>query len=206
MEINLDLLKKEREVHMTIKAKKIFLCVSTLSALVCACLGLETRHSNPLGWALLLGGTGFTSLGCLALGGLFLSQGESQPPADRSLWLPCLGALLISLVTPLEFLYLPEVLPRNAFFQDLGLILAAGGLAFFLLAARSGRPWGTQSDRHWMQRGTFGAALRRVALCPISAGLLLFLLALGIGFSSLIGLALTLLVEVPGLFLRMRGV
>jgi hypothetical protein len=183
---------------MTNRAKRNFLFIGILTSEICACLGFETKHSNLLGWTLLFAGAGLTAVGCLYLGGLSLVPEEERLARDRSLWLPCIGALLISLVTPLEYLYLPEVLPRSDAFQDIGIILSIGGLAFYLLSLRSPHPWQAQGSRR------FSAVLRRMALNPISAGLLLFLFALGIGYSSLIGLALLVLLVLPGVYKMTR--
>ncbi len=70
---------------MSIRAKKAFLFLGILTGLISACLGLETRHSNHLGWALLFAGTGFTTFGCLSLGMLFLQVTAVEQPADRRL-------------------------------------------------------------------------------------------------------------------------
>lgn len=171
-----------------------------LIGLITACLGLETRHSNHLGWALLFAGAGFTTLSSLSLGVLQLQINKDQWRMDRSLWLPCFSALAISLITPLEYLYLPSVLPRSDYTQDIGLILFAGGLAFYLLALQSKNPWRAINPEPGRQR----FPLRATILCPISASLLLFGLGLGIGFSSWIGLLLSVILLFPGLLYGMR--
>ncbi len=187
---------------MTSTGKKIFLFFAILSGVVTACFGLETQHSNHLGWALLLTGTGLTALGCIYLGALFLrSNGGESQPRDPSLWLPILGALIISLVTPLEYLFLPPILPRSDHAQDIGLILCAGGLAFYLLSLHAAEPRAGLANRTPEAALSFSPLLRMV-LRPISASLLLFALGLGIGYSSLIGLSITLLMVLPGLLYR----
>jgi hypothetical protein len=185
---------------MSTRAKKVFLFIGILSALVSACLGLETAHSNHLGWALLFAGTGFIATGCISLGILFVQAGDSQKNADRSLWLPCFSALAISLITPLEYLYLPSVLPRGECAQDIGLILCAGALAFYLLSRQSKSL--RQRFNHMHNRKHL--SLFSIILCPISASLLLFGLGLGIGFSSWSGLLVSLILLFPGLLYHMR--
>lgn len=186
---------------MSTRAKKIFLFFGILTGLITACLALETRHSNHLGWALLFAGAGLTTIGCLSFGVLFLQTGASERHADRTLWLPCFAALLMSLITPLEYLYLPPVLPRGDHAQDIGLILLAGGLAFYLLSLHQEHPW--QCAESISSRGFFHFHLPAILLsavtCPISASLLLFGLGLGIGFSSWIGLLLNAILLFPGL-------
>lgn len=55
---------------MTTKAKKLFLFIGILIGVLTASLGLETKHINHLGWALLLAGIGYTTAGCLYLGAM----------------------------------------------------------------------------------------------------------------------------------------
>lgn len=180
---------------MSTRAKKIFLFIGILSALVSACLGLETAHSNCLGWALLLAGTGFIATGCISLGILSVQGRGDYKESDRSLLLPCFSALAISLITPLEYLYLPSVLPRTECAQDIGLILCAGALAFYLLSLQSNSLRQRFHNIHNRKR----LSLLSTVLYPISASLLLFGLGLGIGFSSWSGLLVSLILLFPGL-------
>lgn len=189
----------KKEVNMSTKAKQIFLFFGILIGLITACLGLETCHSNHLGWALLFAGAGFTSIGCLSLGVLSAQASEGQSRTDQSLWLPCFSALIISLITPLEYLYMPSVLPRSDHVQDVGLILFAGGLAFYLVSLQSKNPW--RPLKPGLVRKRF--PLLSTILCPIPASLLLFGLGLCIGFSSAIGLLLILILLFPSLLYRM---
>ena len=155
---------------MSTRAKKVFLFFGILTGLITACLGLETCHSNHLGWALLFAGTGFTTVGCLSLGVLFLQKNVTELHADRTLWLPCFAALVVSLITPLEYLYLPSVLPRSDHAQDIGVILCAGGLAFYLLSLQSKDPWHSTGPIPSRNR----IPLLSTILCPLYASLLLF--------------------------------
>jgi hypothetical protein len=184
---------------MSTRAKEVFLFFGILTGLITACLGLETHHSNHLGWALLFAGTGFITISCLSFGVLFLQTADAGQKADRSLWLPCFAALMISLIAPLEYLYLPSVLPRSDHAQDIGLILFAGGLAFYLLSLQSKKPWQPIGPVSRRRRGPLLSTL----LCPISASLLLFGLGLGIGFSSCSALLMNLFLLFPGLLHRM---
>ena len=186
---------------MTTQAKKRFLFLGTLIGVITACLGLETQHSNHLGWALLFSGAAFTTVGCLYLGPMFIQTRPGPEPKDRSLWLPALGALIISLVTPLEYRFLPPVLPRSDHLQDIGIILFAGGLAFYLLSLQSAEPWHIPIFKDARKFTT----IDRIVLCPISASLLLFVFGLGIGYSSLMGLLVIFVLVLPGLFNRMHG-
>ena len=188
---------------MTGKARKLFLIFGILSGVISACLGLETQHSNHLGWALLFAGTAFTAIGCIYLAALFIAAGKAQPPGDRSLWLPALGVLIIGLVTPMEYLFLPPVLPRSDHAQDVGLILAAGGLVFYLLALQSLEPWQISGQRPAFHGLRSFSAILMMILCPIPASLLLFVFGLGIGYSSWIGLLVIFVLVLPGLYRQM---
>jgi len=179
---------------MTTQAKKLFLFLGTLTGVITACLGLETQHSNHLGWALLFSGAAFTTVGCLYLGALFIQPKPEPEPHDRSLWLPTLGALIICLITPLEYRFLPPVLPRSDHAQDIGMILFAGGLAFYLLSLHAAEPWRCSQCKDSRKFTT----IYRIALCPISARLLLFVFGLGIGYSSLMGLLVIFVLVLPG--------
>ncbi len=187
---------------MTAQAKKLFLFFGILAGVITACLGIETQHSNHLGWALLLTGTAFTMIGCIYLGGSIIQTGRKQPLHDRSLWLPCLGIMIISLVTPLEYIFLPPVLPRSDQAQDIGLILVAGGLIFYLVSLRSAEPWQSPGRRAASRRIRSFSMILRLVLCPISASLLLFVFGLGVGYSSWIGLLVIFILVLPGLIHR----
>ncbi len=190
---------------MTIKARKIFLMTGIFISVISACLGLETQHNNHLGWALLFAGTAFSASGAITLGILFLQDTAKGLPRDRSLWLPIFSVLAMSLVTPLEYLYLPPTLARNDHLQDIGMILFAGGLSFYLLAL------GTQAEKPAQKPKLpptpTGRRLRILhwASRPGFASLILLALGLSIGYSSLIGLLMVVFLVLPGLVLWMRS-
>lgn len=191
---------------MTIKAKKVLVFIVILTGVITACLGLETQHSNHLGWALLFCGAAFSTIGSLYLGALSLQCDGIGRNSDRLLWLPGLGVLIISLVTPLEYIFLPPVLPRSDHAQNIGLILFAGGLAFYLLSLHSEQPWSLPSKRLSFRNIPSMATFWHMIFCPISASLLLVTLALGIGYSSLIGLGMLFVVVLPGLFNKINRI
>jgi len=145
-------------------------------------------------------------LGCIYLSALFIHGDRKPAPHDRSLWLPCLGVLIISLVTPLEYIYIPPVLPRSDHSQDIGLILFAGGLVFYLLSLQSAEPWSINRNLSAFKASRWFAMIMRLVLCPISASLLLVVFGLGIGYSSWIGLLVIFVLVLPGLFNWMRAI
>ncbi len=190
---------------MSIMARKIFLVVGLVISVISACLGLETQHSNHLGWALLFAGTAFSASGAITLGILFLQDTSKGLPRDRSLWLPIFSVLVMSLVTPLEYLYLAPFLARNDHLQDIGLILCAGGLSFYLLMLSSPAGSNQQKPAPSSALASRQPLILRWACRPGFASLALFALGLSIGYSSLIGLLMVVFLVLPGLVLWMRS-
>jgi integral membrane sensor domain MASE1 len=180
---------------MTTREKKLLFFVGIPTAVVSACLGLETQRSNHLGWALLIAGIAFIAFGSITLAIMFVNEAREKPAPGRSLWLPVLGVLLISLVAPLEYLYVPPILERSHLVQDFGLILFVCGFCFILLMIHSGRAAYT-TDR--LSTGIIQWVWR-----PAFASLMLFALGLSIGYSSLVGLLVAFLLVLPGLIYSM---
>jgi protein-S-isoprenylcysteine O-methyltransferase Ste14 len=189
---------------MTTKCRKIFLLVGILTGVLTACLGLETKQTNHLGWVLLFGGAAFSAIGAISLGILAFQEAGDQRTVDRSLWLPLFGVLAISLVTPLEYLFLSPLVSRSDHLEDTGLILCAGGLCFYLLLlhrhdrqmSEEGFTWRTVS-RPW-------TGVMRWICRPIFATLALTALGISIGYASWIGLLIAGLLVIPGLVYRMK--
>ncbi len=189
---------------MSVKVRKVFLIAGIFISVVSACLGLETQRSNHLGWALLFAGTVFCTSGAITLGILSLQDSAKRQPRDRSPWLPLFSVLALSLVTPLEYLYLEPTLARSDYLQDIGLILFAGGLSFYLLMLKepkTGTMPKTASSTHC------GHLLKIIqwAFHPGFASLALLALGLSIGYSSLIGLLMVFFLLFPGLILWMKA-
>ncbi len=186
---------------MTIRVKKAFLIAGILISVLSACLGLETKHSNHLGWALLFTGIIFSACGAITLGILFLREKSEGKKRDHSLWLPIFSVFALSLVTPLEYLYMTPILARNDYLQDIGLILFAGGLCFYLLMLSTPAPSDNSSPS--VERLQTGAI--HWFCHPGFACLILLALGLSIGYSSLIGLLIIFVFVLPGLIIWMRA-
>ena len=191
---------------MSLQTKKMLLFLGILGSVVCACLGLETMHSNHLGWALLFASTAFISVGCIRLGTLFFNNEGCQSKGNFLLWLPYIGVLSICLLTPLEYLFLPPVLPRSDYTQDVGLVLFFGGIVMVLLSLKDSDsqrmtfPYRQANTARLADQST--NTLARRFLCPAAVGLLLLVSGLGVGYSSLFGLLLLLLMVFSGLLVR----
>ncbi len=190
---------------MSIKARKTFLFVGILISVISACLGLETQHSNHLGWALLFAGALFCASGVITLGLLFLHDPSQKQARDRSLWLPIFSVLALSLVTPLEYLYLTPSLARNDLIQDIGLILFAGGLSLYLLMLNSPVSRVIRKVTTSLKVKGDRPLLIRWICHPGFASLVLLALGLCIGYSSLIGILMVFFLLLPGLVLWMKA-
>jgi len=177
-----------------------------------ALLGLETLGGNMLGWFLMLLGISYPAGGVItyfirhepfwksAGGGEMLRQEKG----DRSFWLILPGFLAVFFVPPLEWIYLPAVLPRTIWMQIAGLILilAAVGLRIWARAHIRGLYSGhveVRADARLVQSGPY-----RYVRHPGYTGFLLIAFAMAIGYASWIGLAAMLLLLLPALAYRMK--
>ena len=174
---------------------------------VCALgyLGIITCRQNLLGWFLILTAVVY------GLGGPFLLRINlnrdgviSQERQDRSFWQILPGFLVVFYASPLEYLYIPPVLPRGNWIQVIGLVLIAFSMLLITWAQRA-------------LKGRYSARIRVVAgqtlvqdgpyhylRHPAYAGFLIMGLGISIGFSSLIGLLAVPLLLLPGLLYRIK--
>jgi protein-S-isoprenylcysteine O-methyltransferase Ste14 len=190
-----------------------FLMIVAPALAIClALLGLETLGTNLLGWFLLLFGVAYPAGGVIYY---FIrrepfwkpvSGGEAaqEEKGDRSFWLILPGFLAVFFACPLEWLYLPAVLPRNIWLQITGaaLILAAVALRAWTRAHIRGLYSGhmeVHADHRLVQSGPY-----RFIRHPGYTGFLLMTLGVAIGYSSWIGLAAIPLLLLPGLAYRME--
>ena len=97
-------------------------------------LGFATRQANLVGWFLIL--TAFA----YGIGGPFLIRNHMkiqgsvrQENNDRSFWAVIPGFLVVFYVSPLEFIYISEILPgvRSTWMQIFGLFLIACSILLF---------------------------------------------------------------------------
>jgi protein-S-isoprenylcysteine O-methyltransferase Ste14 len=181
-------------------------------AILLALLGLETLGGNMLGWFLLAFGIAYPAGGVIyyfirrepfwkSIGG---GPSIQEEKGDRSFWLILPGFLVIFFAPPLEWMYLPDLLPRTTGMQvaGLGLILAAVALRIWARAHIRGLYSGhveVQAGHRLVQSGPY-----RLVRHPGYTGFLLMALGLTIGYSSWIALAAIPLLLLPGLAYRMR--
>ena len=186
--------------------------VAPFLAICLALLGLETLDSNFLGWFLLVLGVAYPAGGVIYY---FIrhepfwksaGRGEAarEEKGDLSFWAILPGFLVVFFAPPLEWIYLPAVLPRNLWMQIAGLvlILAAMGLRIWTRAHMRGLYSGhveVQVGHRLVQSGPYHFVRH-----PGYTGFLLMALGLVVGYSSLIGLFAIPILLLPGLAYRMK--
>jgi protein-S-isoprenylcysteine O-methyltransferase Ste14 len=191
----------------------LFLMVLAPALAIClALLGLETLHDNFLGWFLLALGIAYPAGGMIyyfirrepfwksARGG----EAAREEKGDRSFWLILPGFLVAFFASPIEWIYLPSLMPRAPWMQIAGLvlILAAAAMRVWVRVHIRGLYSGhveVQSDHRLVQSGPY-----RFIRHPGYTGFLLLALGVTVGYSSLVGLAAIPVLLLPGLAYRMK--
>ena len=179
----------------------LFSIVGSILAVNLATLGLETMRENLVGGALVVLGFAY-----IVGGALYLLSTQGQVPqvlGERSFWFVVPGLLATFLAPPLEYLYGPQILPRNSAMELSGLavVLAAASLCIWAWRATQGQATSLlQAKAHhpFRQSGPF-----RFVRHPGYAALVLLALGLCIGYSSMIGLLGIPSLMLPGLAYRM---
>lgn len=192
-------------------AQFFLLAIAPLLALALGLLGVKTLPANPLGWFLLLVGSVYVT-------GLIVmvvfrrqrfweslrSKGRAQEEqGDLSFWFFTLGMLAAFYLSPFEYIYLSARLPRSDWMSYSGLGLAAMGTLLFVWARRAlGKNYSghlsATAGQSLVQNGPY-----RLVRHPAYASYLLMTLGIGLGYSSLLGLASVLFVLLPGVIYRM---
>jgi protein-S-isoprenylcysteine O-methyltransferase len=185
---------------------RIFLLVAgNALALVLALLALETTIANFLGW--------FLFAACLAYGAggvIYLWRNRDDKDSrrtetgNRSFWWILPGFAAVFFAPPLEFLFLPPLLPRGIGMELTGLLVLVTGMAM--------RVW-TRMTIGGMYAGYVSVTAGHVLVTdgpyrwvrhPGYTGFVIIALGLCIGYSSLIGLAAIPVLLLPGLAYRMK--
>lgn len=186
--------------------------ITPILAILLALLGLASLPANPLGVFLLFVGATYT-LGVLFVVAIqrrrfweSVAGGKTlqEERGDRSLWLISLSMLLAFFVPPLEFLYFGAVLPRTAWMEGVGILLVVVGAAIFVWARHVLRKYyaghlAVTAAQILVQSGPY-----RFVRHPAYAGYFWMSLGLGVGYSSLAGIAIVFLLVLPALAFRMR--
>ncbi len=187
------------------------LVVAPILAMLLALLGVETLRANPLGWFLLLAGVAYTA-GVVIV--YFIRKERFWESAldgattheergDRSLWFIALGMSAAFYLSPLEYMFVAAVLPRNAWMSFSGAGLVAVGIVLLVWARRALRQSysghiSVKSGQTLVQDGPY-----RFIRHPAYAGYLLMALGISWGYSSLGGLISLLALLLPSLVYRM---
>jgi protein-S-isoprenylcysteine O-methyltransferase Ste14 len=193
-------------------AKFFLLVVAPILAMLLALLGVETLPANPLGWFLLLVGVVYTA-GVVIVYAIRKERFWESPlngaptheeRGDRSLWFITLGMITAFYLPPVEYLYLPASLPRNAWMSFTGVGLVALGIALFVWARRAlGKSYSghisVKTGQALVQNGPY-----RLIRHPAYAGYLFMALGISLGYSSLAGLASIFGLLIPSLIYRIN--
>lgn len=123
---------------------------------------------------------------------------------DRSFWFITLGMCAVFYASPLEYLYLPVLLPRSAWLSSIGTVFVVMGVLLFIWARRTLRKeysghLSVSTGHILVQDGPY-ALIRH----PAYAGFLSMALGISLGYSSLVGFTSALALLLPGLVYRMN--
>ncbi len=185
---------------------RIFLLVAgNALAILLALLALETTASNFLGWFLFATSIAYGAGGVVYFWRTREGEGTRRTEnGNRSFWWILPGFLAVFFAPPLEFLFLPTVLPRGIGMELTGLVIILSGLVV--------RAWARMTAGGMYSgylRVTAGHMLitdgpYRFVRHPGYTGFVIMALGLCIGYSSLIGLAAIPALLIPGLAFRMK--
>lgn len=186
------------------------LIIAPALALCLGLIGLETLSDNILGWFLLVFGIAYP------VGGVIYYFIRHEPfwkstdggktakeeKKDNSFWAILPGFLVVFFAPPLEWMYLPAVLPRVTWLQITGLILILTAIALRIWARAHIRGLYSShvevlSTHRLVQSGPY-----RIIRHPGYTGLVLMALGLAIGYASLVGLVAVPILILPGLAYR----
>ena len=186
------------------------LVIAPVLAMLLALLGVETLRANPLGWLLLLAGVAYTA-GVVIV--FFIRKERFWESAldgattheergDHSLWFITLGMSAAFYLSPLEYILVAAVLPRNNWIAFSGVGLVAVGIALLVWARRALRQSysghiSVKAGQTLVQDGPY-----RFIRHPAYAGYLLMALGISWGYSSLAGLISLLALLLPSLVYR----
>ena len=188
------------------------LVISPLLAMLLALLGVETIPTNPLGWFLLVVGVIY-SAGVIIVYSIRKERfwepavdgvTTQEEHGDRSFWFIALGMIAAFYASPVEYLYFPAILPRNAWMSTLGVELVILGVALFIwarvaLRANYSGHISVKTGQTLVQSGPY-EFIRH----PAYTGYLLMALGISLGYASLAGLILVLILLVPSLVYRVK--
>ena len=175
-------------------------------------LGIETLHTNTLGWFLLL--TGIVYAVGITIDAYVRKEefwgvkqrGDNlqEERGDRSFWPIALGIMVVFFLSPVEYLYFAIFQPRTVWMEVVGVGLVLLGSILFVWARRTlGRHYSghvsVKKEQELVQSGPY-----RIIRHPAYAGYLFTGLGLALGYSSLLGFVSILLILLPATVYRIR--
>lgn len=190
----------------------LFLVFSLILAMLLALLGIETLAFNLVGWFLLLLGVVYIAW----VGVVYFFQKERfwesiieransyEQHTNHAFWFIPLGMMAVFYLSPLEYLYLKPTLPRAVWISAVGFGLVITGLALFIWARRTIRIAASAQDTLEKQLIFVQDGPYHVIRNPAYAGYLLMAMGVSLGYSSLAGIAATLLLLLPSLIFQMK--
>jgi protein-S-isoprenylcysteine O-methyltransferase Ste14 len=183
----------------------LLLIIGNALALFLALLALETTPTNFLGWFLFAICITYGAGGVIYLWRNRDKEGAKRSETgNRSFWWILPGFVTIFFAPPLEFLFLPCILPHSLGMEITGLVIILFGLAI--------RIW-TRLTIGGMYSGYLRVKVEHVLVTdgpyryvrhPGYTGFVIMALGLSLGYSSLIGLAAVPVLLLPGLAYRMQ--
>jgi protein-S-isoprenylcysteine O-methyltransferase Ste14 len=202
----------KRDDDMSRPATIFLLIVAPGLAILLALLGLETLHSNLLGWFLLL--TGIVYAAGIAIDAYVRKEefwvskqsGDNlqEERGDRSFWPIALGIMVVFFISPVEYLYFAAFQLHTLWAEAISVGLVILGSILFVWARRtlgihySGHV-SVKKEQELVQSGLY-----HIIRHPAYAGYLLMALGLALGYSSLLGFVSTLLILLPATVYRIH--
>jgi protein-S-isoprenylcysteine O-methyltransferase Ste14 len=201
-----------KEVPMSRPAVLFLMILAPILAICLALLGLETLHDNLLGWILLALGVAYPAGGVIYY---FIRREPFWEPAgsgetvreeksDRSFWVILPGFLIVFFAPPLEWMYLPPVIPHTSGLQWIGLGLLLSCLALRIWARTHIRSLYSGHVEVKAEHKLIMSGPYRWLRHPGYTGYLLLALGFAVGYSSLVGLVAIAVLLLPGLAYRMN--
>ncbi|HLO16047.1 MAG TPA: isoprenylcysteine carboxylmethyltransferase family protein [Anaerolineales bacterium] len=195
---------------MNRKAILFLLAIVPALAILLALIGMETLGTNLLGWFLLMTGiicaAGIVIVAYIRRETFWESQinGDTvqSERGDLSFWMTTFAMMAVFYLSPLEYMYVTEQLPRTSLMEFVGVALVVLGIVLFVWARRTlGENYsGHLSTKHGQQLIQDGPY--RIIRHPAYAGFLLMLVGLALGYSSLAGIAAFLFALLPSMIYR----
>jgi len=186
-------------IRLNIKSVPFSLALAGSCAIL---LGLTTVPRTVMGWALLLWGLGLLAVPLGRFHFLWHLEEILRRKNPRRIRLLTMGVFAVSVIPPVDFIFLPAFLPRSLWMQDAGLILCALGLLFLLRSVISWECWTGQEVAEPETRRRLEMETNSINGFLFSLGITVWALGICAGFGSVLGSFAGLLLLLPGFFFQ----